>query len=105
MSPLLRRAPANPLGAIFNALAHSVRRRILSELRAAHGALTAGAIAERMLCSPSSTSRHLNVLRRAGLVRVERRAQTHVYRLDPDHLLEQVAVRWLENIAAHSRHG
>jgi DNA-binding transcriptional ArsR family regulator len=67
-------------------LADDTRRRILDLL--AEGELAAGAIAGRFPISQPAVSRHLKVLREAGLVSVEVRAQQRVYRLDPAPLRE-----------------
>ena len=55
--------------AVFSALAHATRRHVLLVLNARGGSMTAGEIAERFSCSWPTTSRHLKVLRDAGLVR------------------------------------
>ena len=56
--------------------------------------MTAGAIAERFACSWPTTSRHLRVLERAGLVRVEKRGRERIYTLERARLLE-VTREWL----------
>ena len=61
---------------VFRALADSTRRQILEDLRP--GELTAGEIAARFPISGPSISRHLGVLRAAGLVR-ERRDANRIY--------------------------
>lgn len=61
---------------VFRALADPTRRQILEDLR--NGELAAGEIAARFPISGPSVSRHLGVLRSAGLVR-ERRAANKVY--------------------------
>lgn len=61
---------------VFRALADSTRRQILEELRS--GELTAGDISGRFPISGPSISRHLGVLKAAGLVR-ERRAANRIY--------------------------
>jgi DNA-binding transcriptional ArsR family regulator len=61
---------------VFRALADPTRRQILQDLRG--GELTAGEIAARFPISGPSISRHLGVLRSAGLIR-ERRAANRIY--------------------------
>lgn len=61
---------------VFRALADSTRRQILEELRS--GELSAGAIAGKFPISGPSVSRHLGVLKAAGLIR-ERRAANRIY--------------------------
>lgn len=61
---------------VFRALADPTRRQILTDLR--QGELTAGEIAGRFPISGPSISRHLTVLKDAGLV-TERRAANRIY--------------------------
>jgi DNA-binding transcriptional ArsR family regulator len=61
---------------VFRALADSTRRQILEELRS--GELSAGEIAARFPISGPSISRHLGVLKVAGLIR-ERRVATRIF--------------------------
>ncbi len=81
---------------VFKALAHASRRHILLVLHFRGGELSAGAIAERFSCSWPTTTRHLNVLRDAGLVEVVRRGRERIYRLDRA-LLRRVVGGWLDN--------
>jgi DNA-binding transcriptional ArsR family regulator len=78
---------------VFEAVAEPNRRallHILAEGERAAGELVAGLSA---LTQPA-VSRHLRVLREAGLVEVRADAQRRIYRLRPDPLLEVEA--WLE---------
>jgi len=61
---------------VFRALADPTRRQILQDLR--HGELAAGEIAARFPISGPSVSRHLTVLKAAGLVE-ERRVANRIY--------------------------
>lgn len=61
---------------VFRALADSTRRQILEELRT--GELSAGEIAGRFPISAPSISRHLGILKTAGLIR-ERRAANRIF--------------------------
>jgi DNA-binding transcriptional ArsR family regulator len=65
---------------VFRALADETRRNILRLLRS--GPLTSGEIADRFHSSWPTISRHLAVLRDAGLVATERRGQEIRYELD-----------------------
>jgi len=56
--------------------------------------MTAGAIADRFGCSWPTTTRHLNVLREAGLISVSRRGRERVYALEAD-LLKRVVGEWV----------
>jgi DNA-binding transcriptional ArsR family regulator len=87
-------AELEALDAVFGALAHQSRRTILAVLHARGGEMTSGAIAARFDCSWPTTSQHLQVLARAGLVTIALRGREHVYRLDTGRL-HQVAASWL----------
>jgi DNA-binding transcriptional ArsR family regulator len=78
---------------LYGAIADPTRRDILDLLRA--GERSAGEIAECFPVSRPAISRHLRVLREAGLVRERREAQSRIYRLDPRPLAE--LDRWLEH--------
>jgi DNA-binding transcriptional ArsR family regulator len=69
---------------VFTALAHPIRRQILQELR--DGELAAGDIAGRFPVSGPTISRHLSVLRGAGLVTERRDANRILYSLVGDRL-------------------
>jgi DNA-binding transcriptional ArsR family regulator len=79
---------------VFNALAHAQRRQILLVLRFRGGAMTAGEIADRFSCSWPTTTRHLRILERAGLVRVKKQGRERVYHLDRQKLRITVG-KWL----------
>lgn len=68
--------------AIFGSLAHSARRQILMTINFEGGSMTAGAIARLFEHSWPTTTRHLKVLSRAGLLRTERRGRERVYHID-----------------------
>ena len=76
----------------FEVLAEPTRRRILDLLRAEPRSV--GDLVERLGLSQPGTSKHLRVLRDAGLVRVRPEAQTRWYELRPEPLAEVDA--WLE---------
>jgi DNA-binding transcriptional ArsR family regulator len=69
---------------VFRALADPTRRQILQDLR--DGELAAGEIASRFAISGPSISRHLTVLKAAGLVRDRRDGNRILYSLEPDRL-------------------
>ena len=71
----------------FYALADPNRRKIL-ELLASHGELSASEISEKFQVSPSAISQHLKVLREAGVVRMEKRAQQRIYQINPQSMHE-----------------
>jgi DNA-binding transcriptional ArsR family regulator len=71
---------------VLHALSDESRRTVLEILRD-HPA-TAGELAEALPIARPGVSRHLRVLREAGLVDVEARAQRRIYRLRPEPLAE-----------------
>jgi DNA-binding transcriptional ArsR family regulator len=75
-------------GSVFKALADPTRRQILQELQA--GELNAGEIASLFPMSGPSVSRHLAVLRHAGLVTERREANRIYYALVPERLAVSV---------------
>lgn len=64
----------------FRTLADPTRRQILRLL--GQGKLTAGEIGNRFAISQPAVSRHLGMLRNAGLITAQRVGQTIVYQLD-----------------------
>jgi DNA-binding transcriptional ArsR family regulator len=71
-------------GSVFRALADPTRRQILADLR--DGELAAGEIAARFPITGPSISRHLSILRAAGLVRERREANRIIYSVAADRL-------------------
>jgi DNA-binding transcriptional ArsR family regulator len=71
---------------LLNALADGNRRTMLEILRT-HPA-TVGELADALPIARPGVSRHLRVLREAGLVEVEQQAQWRIYRLRPEPLAE-----------------
>ena len=69
---------------IFAALAHPTRRQILQDLK--DGELPAGEIAARFSATGPTISRHLAVLRQAGLVAERRDGNRILYSLVTDRL-------------------
>jgi DNA-binding transcriptional ArsR family regulator len=72
------------MGDTFKALASEPRRRILNHL--AGGPMTVGEIAEQFDMAMPSISKHLSVLKEAGLVREQKRGQYVLYHLAADNL-------------------
>jgi DNA-binding transcriptional ArsR family regulator len=69
---------------VFKALSDRTRREILRELR--RGPLPAGEVASKFTISGPSISRHLSVLRAAGLVSERRQANKVIYSLTAEDL-------------------
>ena len=80
--------------AVFDALAHEVRRHILQLLSQRGGELPSGYLAQKFAHSWPTTTRHLRVLEAAGLVEVRREGRGSFYRLDRDRL-RRIAGGWL----------
>src|ERR671929_2244822 len=75
---------ADETAGVFRALADPTRRQILQDLR--DGELAAGEIASRFTISGPSISRHLSILKGAGLVTERRDANRIYYSLVEDRL-------------------
>ena len=80
----------------YDAIADPTRRRLLGLL--AECERTAGELASAFTISRPAVSRHLRVLREAGLVRVRPRSRERVYLIDPRPLEEVDA--WLAGLRA-----
>lgn len=74
------------MDAVLHALADEHRRTVLQILR--DRPATAGELAELLPIARPGTSRHLRVLREAGLVDVRQEAQRRIYSLRPEALIE-----------------
>ena len=72
---------------LFYALAEPTRRDII-ELLASNGQLSATDISNNFAVSAPAISQHLKVLREANFVRVEKRAQQRIYRINTEAMSE-----------------
>jgi DNA-binding transcriptional ArsR family regulator len=84
-SPVAKRASKARLDAyeaVFGALAHPARRRVLLTLHFNGGSMTAGEIAKVFAHAWQTTTRHLQVLEAAGLLRHERQGRMRIYRIE-----------------------
>ena len=77
---------------VLEVIAEPTRRRILDAVRESERSVNE--LVERVGMHQPGVSRHLKVLRDAGLVEVRRDAQRRLYRLRPEPLMELDA--WLE---------
>ena len=77
---------------MFDVLAEPTRRRILDQLR--DRPRTVGDLVASLQVSQPSVSKHLRVLRDAGVVQARKDAQRRVYELRPEALAEVLA--WIE---------
>lgn len=80
---------------LFHALAEPTRRGII-ELLANKGQLSATDISDNFDVSPPAISQHLKVLREANFVSLEKRAQQHIYRINPDAMSE--IEQWIQKM-------
>ena len=97
------------MNAAFRALADPTRREILRLLR--DGPRTSGDIAEHFSTAWPTISRHLGVLREAGLILSERNGQQVVYELNTtvfddlvEHILEWVKPKEPKGKSGGKRH-
>src|SRR3954452_2080964 len=99
---------ARPVTATFEVLAEPNRRRILDLLRARERPV--GDLVERLAISQPAVSKHLRVLRDAGLVEVRTDAQRRVYRVrteplrDIDEWLAPYRAMWADRLDDLERH-
>jgi DNA-binding transcriptional ArsR family regulator len=99
--------PVSDLDTAFAALADATRRAVIRELL--REPLRAGELAARVEMSPPALSRHLRVLREAGLIvedGVENDGRVSLYKVDLDAFapvrswLDEVEAHWHEQLAA-----
>lgn len=96
------------MASTFQVLAEPRRREILDLLRT--GEKPVGDLVKRLALTQPTVSKHLKVLREAGLVKVRQDAQRRLYRLLPEPLaeidawLEPYRRMWSANLDALERH-
>ena len=83
--------------AVFHALAHEARRNVVLILSHFGDELPSGYLARRFAHSWPTTTRHLGVLQRAGIVEVRREGRTSHYRLNRE-FVQRVVGGWLDNL-------
>ena len=92
--------------AVFTALAHPVRRRILLTINFQGGSMTAGEIAAMFEHAWPTTTRHLQVLESAGLLHHERQGRSRVYKIARPRLeLVRDWLAWFTKDPTHERKG
>jgi DNA-binding transcriptional ArsR family regulator len=83
--------------AVFSALAHPARRRILLTIYFNAGSMTAGEIAAVFSHAWQTTTRHLQVLEAAGLVSSQRQGRSRIYQLQRRRL--ELVNQWLAHFS------
>jgi len=81
--------------AVFSALAHAARRRVLMAVYFNGGSMTAGEIASVFSHAWQTTTRHLQVLEAAGLLTHERQGRMRIYRIEQKRL--RLVKDWLNH--------
>src|SRR3954466_3886786 len=93
---------------VLDAIAEPTRRRLLDAVRERE--CSVGDLVDEVGMHQPGVSRHLKVLREAGLVEVRRDAQRRLYRLRPEPLMELDAGRepyraqWAARLDSLERH-
>jgi DNA-binding transcriptional ArsR family regulator len=80
---------------VFAALAHAARRRVLMTIYFQGGSMTAGEIAAIFEHAWQTTTRHLRVLEKAGLLSHEKKGRTWTYRIQHKRL--ELVRDWLDH--------
>jgi DNA-binding transcriptional ArsR family regulator len=94
--------------AVLDVIAEPTRRRILDVVRA--GERSVGELVDELGLAQPAVSRHLRVLRDAGLVEVRPDAQRRLYRLraeplrELDRWLEPYRAEWADRLDSLERH-
>ena len=97
------------MDAVFVAVADPTRRLLLERLRHG-GASSIRALGEGLPMTRQAVTKHLDVLREAGLVRVRRDGRERLHELEPlplqavDDWLRPYAEAWDDRLAALRRH-
>jgi DNA-binding transcriptional ArsR family regulator len=88
--------------AVFGALAHAARRRVLLTIYFNGGSMTAGEIAAVFEHAWQTTTRHLRVLEKAGLLTREKQGRMRIYRIQPKRL--ELVRDWLAHFSKNTKH-
>jgi DNA-binding transcriptional ArsR family regulator len=87
--------------AVFGALAHPARRRVLLTIYFNGGSMAAGEIAAMFAHAWQTTTRHLQVLEAAGLLSHERQGRMRIYRIERKRLA--LVSEWLAHFQSGSK--
>ncbi len=88
--------------AVFSALAHAARRRVLLTIYFNGGSMTAGEIAAIFEHAWQTTTRHLRVLEKAGLLTHEKQGRMRIYRIQNRRL--ELVRDWLAHFSKKAKH-
>ncbi len=88
--------------AVFTALSHATRRRVLMTIYFSGGSMTAGEIAAIFEHAWQTTTRHLRVLEAAGMLSQERQGRQRIYRIERKRL--ELVTDWLAYFTKHPKH-
>ena len=97
------------MDAVFIAVADPTRRLLLERLRPG-GEASIETLAEGLPMTRQAVTKHLDVLRQAGLIRVRRQGRERLHELEPapleaiDDWLRPYAEAWDQRLAALKRH-
>ena len=83
--------------AVFSALAHPARRRVLVSIYFNGGSMTAGGIAAIFEHAWQTTTRHLQVLEAAGLLTHDKQGRMRIYRIQRKRL--ELVRDWLNHFS------
>src|SRR5262244_3436762 len=86
---------------VFAALAHAARRRVLVTIYFNGGSMTAGEIAAIFDHAWQTTTRHLRVLEKAGLLNHERQGRMRIYRIQRKRL--ELVKDWLAHFSKNGK--
>jgi DNA-binding transcriptional ArsR family regulator len=86
VEPTDARSRLEALQAVTAAVAHPARRQILLTVHLRGGSMTAGEIAGRFAHAWPTTTRHLRVLEKAGLLRHRKVGRSRLYRVERSRL-------------------
>jgi DNA-binding transcriptional ArsR family regulator len=86
---------------VFAALAHAARRRVLITIYFNGGSMTAGEIAAIFEHAWQTTTRHLRVLEKAGLLTHETQGRNRIYTIQRKRL--ELVRDWLSHFSSNSK--
>ena len=87
---------------VFAALAHAARRRVLLTIYFNGGCMTAGEIAAIFERAWPTTTRHLKILKAAGLITHEKQGRMRIYRIQRKRL--ELVRDWLSHFSRNGKH-